>query len=491
MMIENCTMIIFGGAGDLAHRKLIPALYNLHFTGQLPSGFTLIGADRKQRSSLQYREELVASVKKYSDSTWSEEQWNKLAPKIHYHGIDLEDGAAYSRLREFVADLDGGQQNRDSLLYYLALPPQFFGLVAGNLQRQGMNASRSGWCRILIEKPFGHDLASARELDASLAEVFGEQNIYRIDHYLGKEMLQNILVIRFANCIFEPLLNNEYVDNIQITAAESDGIGDRGRYYDRAGAMRDMIQSHLFQMLALTAMESPGNMESENVPENVHREKLKLLKDVQSWPDGTASDKIVFGQYRGFLEENDISTRSQTESFAALKMAVNNDRWQGVPFYLRTGKKLKDKLAKIVIQFKMPHSLYSRILPGSSGPDQENLPNLLTLKVQPKEGVVFQFNINKPGSTGEIVPVDMDFCQPCAYMFNTPEAYERLLLDAMLGDKTRFSSWKEVERAWAIVDSIYEEHNLAGRFLHTYEPGSWGPHAVADMLDREGRRWWD
>ncbi len=482
----ECTMVIFGGAGDLSHRKLVPALYNLHRSGQLSSGFSLFGVDRKQKSTRQYRDELAASVEQYSESSWSSEEWEKIEKKIFYESIDLQDPAAYLYLKEMLDNRAREHHSGNNHLYYLAVSPPLFAIINSNLRRLGLSASSSGWRRIMIEKPFGHDLTSATELNSAISAAFGEEDIYRIDHYLGKEMLQNTMVIRFANTIFEPLWNNNYIDHIQISAAESDGIGDRGRYYDQTGAMRDMVQSHLFQLLTVTAMEPPGRIDADTV----RWEKLKLLKNVHLWPGSAASEKIIFGQYSGFLKEKDINARSQTETFAALKLAIDNERWQGVPFYLRIGKKLEDKLVKIVIQFKDPPDPYAHLLPGSSISGRDKLFNLLTLKVQPREGAVLQFNIKKPATVTEIVPAEMDFCQPCAFLINTPEAYERLLKDAMVGDKTRFSAWDEIERAWKVVDSIYKVYNRAEFPMQSYEPGSTGPQAAGEMLGREGRRWW-
>ncbi len=486
MSNNKCTIVIFGGAGDLSHRKLILALYNLHRSGQLSSGFSLVGVDSKQKSTRQYRNELAASVEKYSESTWSSEEWKKIEKKIYYKSIDLQDAACYLHLKEMLGVRTREHHSGNKHLYYLAVSPQLFAIINANLRRLGMSASSSGWRRIMIEKPFGYDLASAAELNSAISTAFSEEDIYRIDHYLGKEVLKNTLVIRFANTIFEPLWNNNYIDHVQISAAENDGIGNRGRYYDLTGAMRDMVESHLFQMLTITAMEPPGRIDADTV----RWEKLKLLKNVRLWPGKAASEKVVFGQYRGFLNEKDINSRSQTETFAALKLAIDNERWQGVPFYLRTGKKLEDKLVKIVIQFKDPPDPYAHILPGSSISGRDKLFNLLTLKVQPREGAVLQFNIKKPATVTEIVPAEMDFCQPCAFLINTPEAYERLLKDAMVGDKTRFSAWDEIERAWKVVDSIYEEFKRAELQMHSYKPGSKGPQAAGEMLGREGRRWW-
>ncbi len=483
---ENICMIIFGGTGSLAHRKLVPAIYEMQQVGQLPIGFTVLGVGRKNKSSAQYRQELAASVEEYSASPFEKELWEKTASGLHYHAMDVEDSSAYQGLKDTIDKLSASHTKAQNIIYYLALAPRLFDSVAANLKQHGLNNSSDGWRRIIIEKPFGNNLASAAALNEALTGTFNERDIYRIDHYLGKEMLQNILVIRFANCIFEPLWKNRYIDNIQITASEDSGIGERGHYYDLSGAMRDMVQSHLFQMLALTSLEPPSHVDVDSL----YQEKLRLLEKISIWPEGSTKDNVVFGQYAGYRDEPDVSSASQTETFTFLKLAIDNERWRGVPFYLRTGKMLDEKIAKIVIQFKVPLQISSHLLPEGSLADKRFLPNLLTLKVQPREGVVFQFNIKKPATMAEIVPVDMDFCQPCAFLINTPEAYERLLADAMAGDKTRFSSWKEIECSWSIIDSIYKDYRLEGGCLHPYQPGSRGPEAVSSILDRDKRNWW-
>jgi glucose-6-phosphate 1-dehydrogenase len=484
---KKCTMVVFGGTGDLTSRKLVPAVYNLHKNGQLPEGFTLIGISRSSRSSEEYREELAKAVKETSKSTWDEKTWLELAAEIHYYSCDLKDSENYPPLKEAIEEFSRKHGAGVNYLYFLAVAPPLFAPIADNLKKHGMAVNgTSGMHTIMIEKPFGSDLQSARDLNQSLTAAFHEENIFRIDHYLGKEMLQNILVIRFANTVFEPLWNNKYIDHIQITSSETGGIGDRGHYYDQAGELRDMVQSHLLQMLAVTAMEPPGDTSSESI----RAEKLKLLDAVRLWPEGETAEKIVFGQYEGFRQEKNVDPASETETYAAIKLEVNNERWKGVPFYLKTGKQLRDKMAKIVIQYKKPSTLYFREHAEEAPIDTTKLLNLLTLKVQPREGVVFQFNIKKPSTVEEIVPVDMDFCQPCAFLINTPEAYERLIADAMEGDPARFTSWDEVESSWILTDSIYDAKEQAGLPVYRYEPGGVGPSESEEMMKKEGRCWW-
>ena len=486
MVTEKNTMLIFGGTGDLAYRKLVPALYNLFLEEKLPPNFSLIGIGRKDKSSADYREELAVAIKRYSAHSWKEELWPKLAEIIEYLSCDLTDDASYQALKQELKKRSETAENHN-FLYYLALAPQLFEPIAQHLSRNQLSLSAQGWRRIMIEKPFGFDLSSARTLNAALCSAFEEQNIYRVDHYLGKEMLQTIMVIRFANAVFEPLWNNRFIEQVQISATEDDGIGDRGRYYDQAGAMRDMIQSHLMQMLAVVAMEPPFDID----PVTIRRTKVELFEAVRQWPEEDRGGNLVLGQYRGYSEEKDVAPGTKTETFAALKLAIDNKRWQGVPFYLRTGKKLEEKQAKIVIQFKTPPPVCPWLLDAAILAEGGLPPNILTLKVQPSEGVVFQFNIKKPATAGEIVAVDMDYCQPCAFLINTPEAYEKLLADAFKGDLSRFSSWDEIEKAWTLIDSIFKRRQDGADQPCLYDPDSWGPEEADLMMKAAGYRWWN
>lgn len=489
MALEDCTMVIFGGTGDLARRKLAPALFNLHLEGKLPAGFSMIGVGRKEKSSSQYRSELAEAISEYSFETWDEEAWAPLAERIDYLRADIEDPAAYPLIREYIAEHNKQRNPLGNELYYFAVSPHLFHPLADNLgadKTKGTGTSAQGWRRVMIEKPFGSNLETARSLNKALCASFNDQNIYRTDHYLGKEMLHNILVVRFINTVFEPLWNNTYIENVQVTVAENEGIGSRGSYYDRTGAMRDMVQSHLLQMLAVVAMEPPGEASLNEVISN----KLKLISAIRLWPENGPARNVVFGQYEGYNREKDVSDTSTTETYVALKLAVDNARWQGVPFYLRTGKMLQEKQARVTIQFKKP--VGHEVAAISTGLDIENgsLLNLLTLKMQPSEGIAFQFNIKKPASVDEIVPATMDFCQQCAFQINSPEAYELLIADAIKGEKTRFSSWEEIEKAWMLIDGIYECYGLSGLKSHPYDPGSWGPAEAEEMLSSPGLQWW-
>lgn len=486
MNTENNTMLIFGGTGDLAYRKLVPALYNLALEEKLPSNFSLIGIGRKEKSNSEYRTELATAIKKYSAHSWKEELWPDLAAKIEYLSCDLTDDASYQALKQDLKRRSEAVDNHN-LLFYLAVTPQLFEPIAQHLGRNQLSLSAKGWRRIMIEKPFGFDLSSACTLNAALCAAFEERNIYRVDHYLGKEMLQNIMVIRFANSVFEPLWNSRFIEQVQISAAEDEGIGDRGRYYDRAGAMRDMIQSHLMQMLAVVAMEPPFDIDLVTI----RRTKVDLFNAVRLWPEEDKGGNLVLGQYRGYNEEKDVAKNTKTETFAALKLAIDHKRWQGVPFYLRTGKKLQEKQAKIVIQFKTPPPVCPWLLDEDVRAEGGLPPNVLTLKIQPSEGVVFQFNIKKPATAGEIVAVDMDFCQPCAFLINTPEAYEKLLEDAFKGDLSRFSSWAEIEKAWTLIDAILSRRQDGTDLPCLYDPDSWGPEEADMMLEKAGYKWWN
>ncbi len=483
---DDCTMVIFGGTGDLAKRKLVPAIYNLFHEGRLPAAFSMVGLGRSKLNSEQYRNVLAQAVSAHSPKTWKEETWQQLAGSIDYLSCDVEEPASYKKIKSFVTEhtqLKGAVHN---YLYYLAVAPRLFQPIARNFSEPITEEPATGWRRIMVEKPFGSNLETAAELNKALCASFKDQNIYRVDHYLGKEMIQNFMVIRFVNTVFEPVWNNTFIDNVQITVAENEGIGSRAEYYDCTGALRDMVQSHLLQMLAVTAMEPPASVK----PEDLLRCKLSVIENIKLWEEEKPEDSVVFGQYKGYLQEKGVASGSTTETFVALKLALDRPRWQGVPFYLRTGKKLAEKQARVTIQFKKPFCSNLEVIREGLGIEKQSLLNLLTLKVQPKEGVAFQFNIKKPAAINEIVPATMDFCQPCAYLINTPEAYEHLIADAIEGDKSRFSSWEEIERSWILVDEILESKIIAEAEHFNYEPETWGPSAAAELTRHHGTEWW-
>ena len=475
-------MVIFGGTGDLTHRKLMPALYNLKYQKILPENFAVVSIGRRDKTEEQYRKEVLESVKNYSRFDIDEKVWQDLSERIYYKRFDFVYDNGYMELSSFLKELDENYNTKGNRVYYLAVAPEYFGIIVEKLYRHGMVNNETSWQRVVIEKPFGEDLESARKLNKMITDVFTERNTYRIDHYLGKEMLQNIMVIRFANVFFEPVWNRRYIDNVQISSNEIVGIENRGGYYEKAGALRDMVQNHMMQLLTLTAMEPPVNLDTESIRD----EKVKVLKSLEIFTPEAVEKNVVRGQYAGYRQEDKVSPTSNTETFVALKVHVENFRWAGVPFYIRTGKRMPEKSTQIVIQFKpLPGILYFK--------EYKNLlPNLLVIKIQPEEGVKLQFNAKVPGA-GDITiqPVDMDFCQNCQISSNSPEAYERLLYDVMRGDSTLFTRWDEVEYSWKFVDAIAEAWKDKTPDFPNYQPGTWGPKEASELLLKDNRMWWN
>jgi glucose-6-phosphate 1-dehydrogenase len=487
-----CIMVIFGGTGDLTHRKLLPAVYNLAHQGQSSEHFTLVGTGRNSKSHDQYRGELLNSLEKYSRFKIEKEIWNKLSEKIFYYRLDFSDLSEYCSLKAFLERLDEKNSTNGNRLFYLSVAPEFFEPIALNLKKSNMVTNAGPWQRLVIEKPFGRDLATAQYLNTTITEVFPEQAIFRIDHYLGKEMLQNMLVIRFGNAMFESIWNSRYIDNIQITTGETVGVETRAAYYETSGAMRDMVQNHMLQLLALVAMEPPANIDARFVRD----EKVKLLQSLSKIGPDNIHDNIVRGQYcsnpsnrevvKGYREENDVSAASDTETFVAMRLFVGNFRWGSMPFYLRTGKRMAEKITNIVIEFKsIPEILYFKEFTGMQ-------PNILEIRIQPEEGISFQFNTKKPGTLNEIANVKMDYCQNCTFGVNSPEAYERLLADVLRGDRTLFTSWDEIEASWSFIDNIIESWKDDEHFrLHGYPAGTWGPEEADTLLAKAGHKWWN
>ncbi|ABW11510.1 glucose-6-phosphate dehydrogenase [Frankia sp. Mgl5] len=485
---DNSALVVFGATGDLARKKLIPAVYDLANRGLLPPGFVLVGFARRDWSDDEFAAFARESAERGARTPFREDTWERLAGSLRFCQGSFSDDAAFDGLAATLTDLEHSHGIRGNAAFYLSIPPTAFPVVLKQMQRTGLasNEAAGGWRRVVIEKPFGHDLESARELNSLVDDVFTPDDVFRIDHYLGKETVQNLFALRFANTLFEPIWNSHFVDSVQITMAEDVGIGTRAGFYDETGAARDVLQNHLLQLLALTAMEEPVSFGADTI----RTEKLKVLRAV-SLPDDYATF-AVRGQYsqgwlagervRGYLEEADIPADSTTETFVAVKLGVETRRWAGVPFYLRTGKRLPRRVTEIAITFtKAPH------LPFDETDTAELGNNQLVIRVQPDEGVTLRFGSKVPGSAMEVRDVAMDFLFGEAFTEALPEAYERLILDVLLGDATLFPNNAEVEESWRIIDPL--EEFWRSTKPHTYRAGSWGPAAADDMLARDGRRW--
>jgi glucose-6-phosphate 1-dehydrogenase len=488
---DPCTIVIFGASGDLTARKLIPALYHLFKEKQMPPAFRVVGFARREKNDASWRQELRSALDQFSRTKPVDEKvWHAFAENLSYCVGDLTDDAAYKKLEELLTAFGSGPL-RENLLFYLAISPSQFGEVVEQIHRARLlNKESSAWQRIVVEKPFGHDLASAHALNRELTRYAHEQQVFRIDHYLGKETVQNILMFRFSNSIFERLWNRESVDHVQITVSEKIGVGERGGYYEEAGALRDMVQNHMLQVLSLIAMEPPVSLEAEAVRD----EKVKLLKSIRALTSDDVAKQIVRGQYfagsvggevrPGYRQETKVNPNSNVETFAALKLFIDNWRWSGVPFYLRTGKNLPMSASEVRIQFRpTPNVLFAAKCGNLDA-------NALTLRLQPNEGISLRFNGKVPGMSLGVRPVRMHFSYDSEFGAYTPEAYERLLLEAIAGDATLFIRRDEVETAWQIVDSIrkgWENKPLTNREF--YAAGTWGPIAADDLLAQLGHTW--
>ena len=492
--IEPCTVVIFGASGDLTSRKLIPALYHLALEGALPVPYRIIGFARREKTDDLWRTELRTALDQFSRTKpLNEEVWKTFSANLHYCQADISDAAGYEKLKAIIGAFDD-ERLRKNLLFYLATNPSQFGEIAEHLNQTGLLHKEEGGItteRLVVEKPFGHDLASAKALNAELVRFAHERQIFRIDHYLGKETVQNILTFRFSNGIFEHLWNRDSIDHVQITVGEKIGVGTRGGYYEESGAMRDMVQNHVLQVLSLVAMEPPVSLEAENVRD----EKVKLLKSIRAMSGAESAKNVVRGQYfagdvdgdprPAYRSEPKVNPKSNVETFVAMKLLIDNWRWSGVPFYIRTGKNLPLSASEVRIQFKpAPNILFA----AKSGTRLD--PNSLTLRLQPDEGITLRFNGKVPGAAMELRPVRMRFSYDTEFGAYTPEAYERLLLEAIAGDATLFIRRDEVETAWGIVDSIrsfWADKPLTNREF--YLAGTWGPTAADDLLAADGREW--
>jgi glucose-6-phosphate 1-dehydrogenase len=487
---EPCVVVIFGATGDLTRRKLLPALYRLARQRLLPAEFAVLGTARPAMTDEEFRLKMREALEEFSEEEIDEATWDSFATGLFYLPGEFNDPQLYEKVKAKLPEIDAARNTQNNRLFYLATAPDFFGVVAGQLGAAGLaHAEAQGWTRIIVEKPFGHDLESAKSLNAELAAVFNENQIFRIDHYLGKETVQNLLVFRFANSIFEPLWNHNYIDHVQITNAEAIGVEGRGGYYEKAGAVRDMIQNHVFQIVALIAMEPPTSLE----PNSVRDEKIRAMRSVRAIPLDRIDEFAVRGQYGpgtvlgdtvpGYREEPGVDAQSSTETFAVLKLQFANWRWSDVPFYLRSGKRMPKRLTEIAIQFKaVPHQLFTE----SDTPLQ---PNVLVIRIQPNEGITLRFGAKLPGQAMRIRWVSMDFRYGSSFGVKAPEAYERLLLDCMLGDSTLYARRDMVERGWEIVSPILEAWRQPAPDFPNYPAGSWAPRSAVALIERDGRSW--
>jgi len=481
-------LILFGVTGDLARKKLLPAIYDLANRGLLPPSFSLVGFARRDWTNQDFQKVVEQSVREFARTEWSDPVWEQLSKGIRFVSGSHDDSSAFDRLKQTVDLLDLERGTAGNHTFYLSIPPKDFPQVIGQLDRSGLAAGKSGqFRRVVIEKPFGSNLKTARELNDVVEKVFPEDAIFRIDHYLGKETVQNILALRFANQLFEPIWNRDYIDHVQITMAEDIGIGGRAGYYDGIGAARDVIQNHLLQLLALTAMDRPSSFEASHLREAKERvlSEVKLPKDL--------SKHTARGQYSsgwqggervlGYLDEDGISKDSNTETFAAMRLDVDNPRWKGTPFYIRAGKRLGRRVTEIAVVFKKP----THLLFGAEELSQLG-ENALVIRVQPNEGVTIRFGSKVPGPVMQVRDVTMDFAYGHAFTEDSPEAYERLILDVLLGEPPLFPRQREVELSWKILDPIvdfWESQSVC----EEYSPGSWGPDGANRMMAADGRSW--
>jgi glucose-6-phosphate 1-dehydrogenase len=482
---DPCALVLFGATGDLAKRKLVPGLYNLHKDGLLPEGFAVVGVGRSVASLDEFRALARAHAVRFSRSPVDAASWDAFAERIDYVRGDIDDPGTYEALRAALARADQHHGTAGNRLYCMAVPPSAFGDILARLRGARLIYEATGdgpWSRIMVEKPFGRDLSSARALNRMAASFLDESQIYRIDHYLGKETVQNILVFRFGNAIFEPLWNHKYIDHVQITAAEDLGLEGRGRFYDETGALRDVIQNHLLEVLALVTMEPPVSFR----PDDLRDERVQVLRSLRPIVGGDVAAETVRAQYRGFHDEPAIPPGSRTPTFAALKISIDNWRWTGVPFYVRAGKRLARRATEVAIHFqRVPLCLF-----GRDEVCQRLDANVLTLRLQPDDGIDLRFVAKVPGDDLYVASVQMDFAYARAFGAKQKEAYEKLFLDCMRGDPSLFARRDDVERAWEFVTPILDEWEARpDEPIPVYEPGSAGPAEADQLLNKDGRRW--
>lgn len=487
MPSSPCIFTIFGATGDLTQRKLLPALYFLESQGVLKADFRIVCVARKQKTTDEFRKESHISIMRFSRIKVNDGLLEKFLGRIFYVPLEFSEKDHYDSLKAFIEHASKESCQRLDRIFYLAIPSEFFAIVAQNIEKSALarQSPSGGYARVVFEKPFGNDLDSAKKLNTTIISVFHESQIFRIDHYLAKELVQNLIVMRFGNAIFEPLWNREYIDHVQITVAETLGVENRAHYFENSGSLRDVVQNHIMQLVCLVAMTAPRSLSAEDI----RNEKVKVLKKIAKSKDLLAHS--VKGQYergeldgkelRSYREEMEIPNGSITDTYFALKLFVSNRQWRGVPFYVRTGKRLKDRATEIVIVYKQPASKLLREKIG----DLEQ--NMLKIRVQPDEGISFIFNAKVPGNKVLVEAVDMDFCHECKFGPNSPEAYERLLHDVMIGDQTLFTRWDEVEHAWKLIDQVAKPWKV--RQPHFYPAGSWGPKEADELIEKDGRKW--
>ena len=487
---EPGVVVIFGASGDLTKRKLLPALFHLEQGGLLPKNFGIVGVARRDLGD-SFAQDMKAGILEFGGVKEGAAKLDDFMKKVSYHAMNFDDAAGYESLKTLLDKYDKEHGTKGNRLFYLAVAPEYFSDIIDRLGQHGMAHPEQGAARVIIEKPFGHDLESARELNDNVNKVFDEEQIFRIDHYLGKETVQNILVFRFANGIFEPIWNRNYVDHVQITAAESIGIEGRGPFYEKAGALRDVVQNHVMELLSFVCMEPPVSFDAAAV----RHEKVKVWQAIK--PIELAS--TVRGQYgpgnvdgklvKGYREEDRVDPQSKTETFAAVKLEIENWRWAGVPFYIRAGKRLAKRATEITIQFKQPPMLlFDRA--AASGPCKEIQPNIITMRIQPDEGISLRFGAKYPSPDMTVCPVTMDFNYSTAFGTTSANGYERLLLDAMLGDATLFAHRDGVEATWSLFDPVLEAWAKGTpRDFPNYASGSWGPFSATELMRRDGRNW--
>ncbi|OIK08584.1 glucose-6-phosphate dehydrogenase [Bacillus sp. MUM 13] len=485
--MDTMTFVLFGGTGDLAKRKIYPALYNLFMENKMPDVFSVVGLGRSTMSHTEFQQYVEESINTFSRSKNNDSaKMEKFLSAFAYTTLNATDKEDFTKLLELVEKREQELQISQNRMFYLSVAPKFFDIIAGNIKESGLG-SVSGWKRLIIEKPFGHDLESARELNAKLSQSFDEDEVYRIDHYLGKPMVQNLEALEFANPVLQALWNNQYIANVQITAAEIVGVEERAGYYDQSGAIRDMFQNHMLQMLMMTAMHLPKRISATDIRD----EKRKVLESLRPLTEEDVASQVIRGQYAegeingkevvGYKSEPGIEETSQNDTFIGARLWIDDEFWAGVPFYIRTGKRMKEKSTRIVVEFKNPlKELYGK---GS----EETAPNLLVVEINPNEGVSLLLNSKNPGNGGKIEPIKIDYVTD---NHDVPEAYELLIHDALRGDSTFFAHWNEVELSWKYVQPILNafEKNLVP--LQSYKSGSYGPDAVHNLLKEDGFKWW-